>query len=81
MSEFVRQIPQTYHAIILSLQGRYFTAQLLRRSPRLRQYLINELRNGVCAHIDRPRHIGHSIVLNDISEVAATQYTKIRPLV
>ena len=78
MSEVVPQNPKAYHAIILSLQGRYFTAQLLRRSPRLRQHLINELRNGVCAYIDRPRHIRHSIVLNDVSEMAATQYTKMR---
>jgi hypothetical protein len=74
----VPQNPKTYHAIILSLQGRYFSAQLLRRGPWLRQYLINELRNGVCAHIDGPRQIGHSIVLDDVSEMAAAQYTKIR---
>jgi hypothetical protein len=74
--DIVPRNPKTYHAIVLSLQGRYFTAQLLRSSPRLLQYLINELRNGVCAHIDRPRQIRHSIVLDNVSQVTAAQHTK-----
>ena len=79
MSEFVPQCdivprnPKTYHAIVLSLQERYFTAYLLRSSPRLRQYPINELRNSVCAHVDRPRQISHSIVLDNVSQVTPAQ--------
>jgi len=70
-SGIVSKVPfKTVHAIILSLEDWYFTAQFLRRGPRLCQYLFNHLRDGVCAHINRPRQVGNGIVLDDVSQVA-----------
>jgi hypothetical protein len=68
-------LKETHHAIILSFEGRHFTTQFLRRGPRLCQYLVNYLRDSVRTRVDGPRHVGHGIVLNDVSQMAAVEQT------